>query len=411
MNKLDLNKYQHDPFVASGNGGTYLVKNFIDELSEFDSGASAKFQHSSIRVPPQSNLSNIFNGSVQQLDYQVNRDSIVCHFDKMCLRLTITNTGANAATLLASHFMIDYVEILMGGGLIETIYSQHLFYNELYLAADDEEVYNNRNLHAFQGGIQGTAYTGPTNLAAGASRTFYVEIPCVFTRTKSFIPAIAQTITTRVHFAPLAITSASLATTIVLTDADLLIEGKQYDDVIRNKLLARYKTYDHVMPYYQPQRTFISGQTISATSKSQVKLTEFGGFASSQVVVFLVSAGATREALYNFSATQKLDILRNGTPVSSFSDQPSDWILQQMTHLFNTTAVSSQNIYVIPQSCYPVEAADIGLQRGSVFMTNNDVLEIQAAIQNTYDVYVLCYRFCNITITKDGRYVIQQVTG
>jgi hypothetical protein len=411
MNKLDLNKYQHDSYVASGNGGSYLVKNFIDEIAEFDAGAAAKFQHNSIRVIPQSNLSNIFNGSAQQLDYQITRDSPICHFDKMNLRLTITNTGANVATLVASHFMIDYIEVLMGGGAIETIYAHHLFYNELYLANDDEEVFNNRNLRAFQGGIQGTAYTGPANLAVGASRTFYVEIPCIFTRTKAFIPAISQVIGIRVHFTPFATSSSSLATTIGLTDADLLIEGKEYNDVVRSKLLARYKSFDHVMPYYQPQRTFIPGQTISSTARTQVKVTEFGGYLSSQIVVFLLSSGANREALYNFSGTQKLDILRNGLPVSSYSDQPSDWILQQMSHLFGTTAVASQNIYVIPQSCYPVESADIGLQRGAVFMTNNDVLEIQASIANTYDVYVLCYRFCNVTITKDGRLVVQEITG
>jgi hypothetical protein len=406
MNKLDLNKYQHDSFVQSGNGGAYLVKDFIDEIAEFDSGAAAKFQHNSVRIIPQSNLSNIFNGSAQQLDYQINRGQVVCHFDSINLHLIISNTGANAATLLASHFMIDYIEVLMGGGTIETIYNHNLLYNELFLAESDEEVFNNRAVRNYAGGIQGTSYTGPSNLGVGATREFFVEVPCVFTRTKAFIPAIDQTIGFRVHFASSALNSTSLATTITLVNADMLIDGKEYNDVIKQKLLARYKTYDHVMPYYEPQRTVIPGQVISATTKTNVKITEFGGMLSSQIVVLLVPNGATAQNLYSFGS-----VLRNGMTVSSYQDQPSIWIKQQMAKLFNTTAVATENIYVITQSCMPVESADIGLQRGAVFMTNNDILEIQASIQNTYDVYVLCYRFCNATITKTGQFLLQPIVS
>lgn len=411
MNKLDLNKYQHDSFVQSGNGGAYLVKDFIDEIAEFDAGAAAKFQHNSVRIIPQSNLSNIFSNSSQQLDYQINRGQVICHFDSINLYLTVANTGANAATLLASHFLIDYIEVMMGGGTIETIYNHHLLYNELYLAESDEEVFNNRAVRQYAGGTQGTVYTNASTVAPAATRTFFIQIPCVFTRTKAFIPAIDQTIGFRVHFAPTALTSTSLATTVSLIDADMLIEGKEYNDVIKQKLLARYKTYDHVMPYYEPQRATIPGQVISAVTKTNVKITEFGGMLSSQVVVLLVPNGAVQENLYNFTGLQKLDILRNGMTVSSYQDQPAIWIKQQMSYLFNTTAVATQSIYVIPQSCMPVESADLGLQRGAVFMTNNDILEIQAIFAATYDVYILCYRFCNATITKTGQFLLQPIVN
>lgn len=411
MNKLDLNKYQHDSFVQAGNGGAYLVKDFIDEIAEFDAGAAAKFQHNSVRIIPQSNLSAIFNNSAQQLDYQINRGQTVCHFDSINLFMTVSNTGANAATLLASHFLIDYIEVLMGGGTVETIYNHNLLYSELFLAESDEEVFNNRAVRQFAGGTNGTVYTSASNVAAGATRSFFIQIPCVFTRTKAFIPAIDQTIGFRVHFAPTALTSTSLATTIELINADLLIEGKEYNDVIKQKLLARYKTYDHVMPYYEPQRTVIPGQAISATTKTNVKITEFGGMLSSQIIVLVVPNGAVQENLYNFSGLQKLDILRNGMTVSSYQDQPAEWIKQQMAYLFNTTAVATQSIYVIPQSCMPVESADLGLQRGAVFMTNNDILEIQSIFAGTYDVYVLCYRFCNATITKTGQFLLQPIVN
>lgn len=411
-NKLALNRYNHDAFVPNSNGAaSYLVKKFQDDITEFDAGAEAKYQHNSIRINPQSAPSNIYNGSAQQIDFQINRNEVLCHYDKIQLYFTLANTGAALGTILASHFLIDYIEVLIGGGAVENIYAHHLLYNELYLADDDEHVYNNRAVRFFTGGIAGTTYTSGGTIAAGASRTFYIEIPCALSKTECFIPAIEQTITFRVHFPATALTSGSLATTMTLTQADLFIHGRDYNSAIKQKLLARYKTYDHVMPYYEPIRSIMSGQTISAVTKSNVLMSNFGGMLSSQVVVMLVPSAAVQESLYNFAALSKLDILRNGYTISSFQDQPADWIKQQMATLFNTTAVATQNIYVIPQSNTPVESADLGIQRGAVFLTNNDILEIQAVAGAAYDVYVLTYRFCNVTISKNGQFLLTPVTN
>lgn len=407
--KLDLQTYQHDPFVPAANGGAYYVKNFVDEFTEYDAGARAKFQHNSLRVNPQSGLSNIFNGSNQQLDFLMPRCSNVCHYDKIDLYMSISNTGAAIGTLLASHFMIDYIEVMVSGATVETIYSHHLMYNELYLAEDDEQVFNNRKLRAFAGGIQNTAYTGPGAIGVGLSTTFLVEIPCVFSRTECFMPAINSDILFRVHFTSTALASTSLATTITLTNCDIFISGREYDSVTKEKLIARYKSVDHVMPYYEPIRAIVSGQTINSATKSNVKISEFSGSLSSQLVIMLVAAGAVQENLYIFSGTQKLDILRNGLTVSSFQDCPTPWILQQMAEKFNTTAVSSQNVYVITQSNAPVESVDIGVQRGGIFLTTNDILEIQSLVTAAYDVYILCYRFCNATVTKTGNFILQPI--
>lgn len=412
MNKLDLvNKYQHDPFAQSGNGSTYLVRNFLDEISDFDSSASAKFQHSSIQIVPQSTLSSIFNGSQQQLDYLINTGLDICHFDQICLNPIISNAGPGIATPLASHFLVDYIEIMVGGSTIETIYAHHLLYNELYIQESDDQVRNNRAIRAYNGGLQGTNYTNATNLAVGVSRSFFIEIPCVFTRTKAFMAAIDKTIVIRVHFVPNPLASTSAATTLTLTSCDMLISGKQYNDVIKNKLINRYRTYDHVMPYYDPQRAIISGQNLSSANKTQVKITEFGGMAASQIVVFLVPPGATREQLYQFNELLKIDIFRNGKTISSFQEQPALWVKQQMAELFNTTAAFTEFIYVIPQSCYPLESLQYGIQRGQVFMTNNDIIEIQPSVSGVYDVYVLCYRFCNATISTDGVFKLYPITN
>ncbi len=411
-NKLDLSTYEHDPFGMSQNGGNYLVKKFSDDITDYDAGANARYQHNSIRVNPQSGLSNIFNGTAQQVDYLLTRKPIVCHYDKIDLYMTIQNTGAAVATLLPSHFMIDFIEILVNGAQVELIYNHMLLYNELYLAEDDEHVFNNRARRLFNGGIQGTAYAGPGTLAVGASRSFFLEIPCVFSKTETFMPALESDVTFRIHYQATPLNSTSLATTVTLTNADILISGREYSQTVKDKLLARYKQIDHVCGYMQPLRANIANQTLNAAQKTPVKLTEFSGVLSSQVVVFLVPAGAAGiEGLFNFSGISLVELNRNGYTISTFQDPPSDWILQQMAELYNTTAVSSQNIYVITQSNTPVESANFAIQRGGVFLTPNDNLNIRPATTGAYDVYAICYRFCNVTVTKTGQFVMQYISS
>lgn len=410
-NKLELSTYKHDDYVKSNNSGNYLVKKFSDDIADYNAGANAKYQHNSIRINPQSGLSNIFNGSAQQVDYLLTRKPIVCHYDSINLYMTIQNNGAALATLLPSHFMIDFIEVLVNGAQQEIIYNHMLMFNELYLADDDEQVINNRARRLFSGGIQGTAYGGPGTLAIGASRTFFLEIPCVFSKTETFMPALESDVTFRIHFQPTPLTSTSLATNITLANADLMISGREYSQQTKDSLLARYRSIDHVCGYYQPIRAVISSQALTTATKTPVKLTEFSGALSSQLIVFLVPGGAVRENLFNFQAIDLVEYSRNGYIISTFNDPPADWLLQQMAELYDTTAVSSQNIYVITQSNLPVESANLGVQRGGVFATPNDGLNIRTVANGTYDVYVLCYRFCNVTVTTKGEFMMQYITS
>lgn len=402
-NKLALNRYDHDAVVGNSQMPTYMVRNYKDEVFDYDAGANAKFEHDSIRINPQSGLANVFtSGSEQQIDFIINPGNLISHFDKIQLRCTIGNGGAAAATVLPSHFMINLIEVMVSGATIEEIYPQHLLFNDLYLSNSDEEVINDRSLRNYVGGIEGTLYTNPATLAAGASRSFYVEIPCVFSKTKCFMDAIRQVITFRIHFSSTALVSTSLATTINLLESDILIDGRKYDDVIKQKLIARYKSYDHVFGYYMQQRSIIAGQTISNTTRTTVTNTAFGGYHSGLVAVFLCPAGANREELYSFAELLRLDLQRNGSSISNFQNVPADFIKAQMGYKFYTTSTSTENIYCILQSNKPVEALNYGRQLGCNGLTNNDQLLIQAETAGTYDVYVLCYRFANFIINKNG---------
>lgn len=410
-NKLEQGTYDHDPYRPSKDGGNYLVKKFSDDLYDYDVAAYAKMQHNSMRINPQSGLSNIFNNSAQQVDFLLSRNPAICHYDKINLYMTIQNNGAALATLLPSHFMIDYIEVLVNSAQVEIIWAHELLFNELYLAKDDEQVINNRARRLFAGGVQGTPYTGPGTLAVAASRTFFVEIPCVFTKTETFIPAVTSDIVFRVHFQPNPLTSGSLATTVNLINCDIMISGREYSQEIKNKLMDRYSKIDHVAGYYQMQRALIPSQALNNSVKTPVKLTEFSGALSSQIIVFLVPANATKENLFNFQLANLIELTRSGMTVSTFQDPPADWLLQQMAELYPTTAVSSQNIYAITQSNTPVDSANYGLSRGQFFMTPNDGLNLTPSISNTYDVYVYCFKYCLVTINRQGQFNMQYVSS
>ena len=400
-NQLALNNYMHDPVKVIGGKA---IQNFVDEITDYDAGANSKFQHSSFQVPPQSGLSNVFVNSTQQIDFLVNSGQVLSHYDKIQLQCRIQNTGAAVATLLASHFLIDHIEVQFGGSTIEDIYPHHLMFNELYLANSDEEVLNNRFYRNFGGGVGGTVYQNPATLAAGATRDFFIEIPCVLSKTKCFMDAIKQTITFRIHFGSTALASSSLATTIALTECNLLVDGRQYDDIIKQKLIARYKQMDHIFGYYEPNRSIVPGQTVSNTVRTTVQNTVFGGYHSALLAVMLVAQNASREQLYAFTGLSHLELQRNGQTINSFSNIPADYWKAQMAPKFYTTAVFTESLYVIPQSNLPVESLNFGLQRGVDKLTNNDVFLIQtsAGAPAVYDVYVLCYRFTNFIVRRDG---------
>lgn len=411
-NRLALNRYMHDAAKPNNPAApSYMVQDFVDEVTGYDAGANAKYEHDSVQITPQSGLVGVFQSAVQPVQYDINAQPL-SHYDRIQLRLELTNNGAANATLLAGQFLINFIEVMVSGDTIETIYPHHLMANDLYRQYSDEDVFNNRSLRGFVGGIQGTVFAGSaTVLAPAASRIIFVEIPCVFSKTKCFVSAIKQVITFRVHYNSTALTSTSLATTINLTTANMIIDGRRYDDVIRRQLLLRYQQYDHVFGYYDQQRNIISGQAISNTTRTTVPNTAFGGYKSALLLLFLVPNAAILENQYSFQAITKLDLFLNGRSVSNFEGIFTDELKATMAEKFYTTSVATENIYAILQSNLPVDSINKGLSRGCVALTNNDQFRIQAAVAATYDVYVLCYRYANFIIMKNGTVSLQPVAA
>lgn len=402
-NLLAVSEYKHDEYSAYQVGGKtiFLYRN-NEELGNH--GAIPKMMHDSIRVVAQSGVSSVFNGNQAQVDFLPPIQGKLDTWELNVFELTIVNNdAANPATLLPAQFIINYIEVLVSGSNIVTHYNHHLMYELLYTNCCDEDIQNYQSFGGYVGGFNGTPYAASITIPAAGTVKLYIRFYPCFSREDLYLNNISSQVTYRLHFDSTGMLSTSAASGITLTNIDLLLGGIVFEESIQRKLTNRYRSFDHLTGYSEPQRLIVSGQSISSTTKSNVRITEFNGMWLSHLVVFLVPSGATKENLYNFAALTKLDLLVNGNTVSSYQDQGTEWIRLQMYKFFDgLTSPSTNNIYVISHSTNPRKAIQTGQQSGMYMYSPNCVLEIQAVTAGQYDVYVLGYRFDNLILKTNG---------
>lgn len=407
--KLMLAGVEADPVVPnSASAPSYMIRNFKDELTDYNTGNYAKLQKYSIFITPKSGLGSVFNGNSTTIDWNIAAQKLD-HFENMQIRMVINNpSAANIATLLPVHFLIDKIELIVGSET-QSIYNYHLFMEELFFQKDDNDIFNNRAFNnGFLGGIQGTPYAAPATLAVSSSRVVYMNIPNWLTKTQVFIPGIRQDITLRIYFSANATTTGSAQQIVTLSEADLHIDGKMYDLDVKQRLINRYRSFDHCLAYFDPQRAEINGQPIGGTSKSNVSSTEFSNYVVPFVAAIVVPNGAVREDQYNFQALSIAEYVRNGDSLLNYDNAESDWIRLQTSKKFFTTAISTNNIYILQASDSPVLSVNHGILRGSLKTTVNDALALQAVVGGTYKVVLVTYRFACANIKKDGSVVLQR---
>lgn len=405
-NPLNL-VYDHNPVTQVG---SFAVTNFVDEITDFSAAASARQMHTSVRLLTVGGMAASFNGNQQVLDFQMNNLDELCVIKNMSVRLELNNNdGTNPAILLPSHFMLDFFEILLESGQVETCYNFNQFYDHFYFAKNDEKLNNDQVLYEYVGGYGNVNYGSGLTIAAGGQAVVYLDLPNMFSKTPIFIKHLQKNITVRLHLHPTGMTTASTSTGISVSSADLLVSGLQFEASVQQALCQRYRSMDHLFPYYEPIRALVPNQAISATSKSNIKITELSGQLVSQLAVLMIPTGSINDGLYNFQPMLRMDLLRSGRTIGSFQNVPADYWKLQMGNLFNTTAVRTNNIYVLSFTNNPVAAGLYGAQRGGVYMTTNDIIEIQAVTGGTFDVYVLAYRLDILTVFKNGNLAVTSI--
>jgi len=132
-------------------------------------------------------IEQTFNGNPDfgnRVTCPITRNGDLVH--RVYLQVTLSNGGADAATLVnhVGHFLINYVELEIGGQRIDKHYGEWLdVWNELTQAAEKKEGYD----------VMVGDNTDNTNtLASGAERTFYVPLIFWFNRNAGLaLPLIA----------------------------------------------------------------------------------------------------------------------------------------------------------------------------------------------------------------------------
>jgi len=407
-NLLSVNNYAHDAFAAYrvGNLTRFLYRN-SDDLGNH--GAIDKSYSECQRITPQTGVANVFNNNQAQVDFIMPiGGGKLDKCDNFVLELSLTNTdGVNIATLLPAQFMIDNYQELISGNTFNTFYSHQLLIETLFLCYDDECIYNYSTLGGFTGGINGVPYSENLTIPAGGTARLYLRITPMIAREKLFLKNCLSQITYRFYFESTGLTTTSLSTpgSLRLNALNMFVGGVKYDESIKNKLLSRYKSFDHITNYWQGQRAVISGQGISDITDSFVNVTEFSDLNINFSACMFVPNGAIKENLYNFVPIENLSLQVNGQTISSFEQTNTNWIRFLMMEFFpGVTSTVSNNIYIINHSHNPQGSAITGMSSGSYKWSPNCRLQVRAATGSagTYDVYIIAFAQNNIIQRTDG---------
>lgn len=132
-------------------------------------------------------IEQTFNGNPDfgnRVTCPITRNGDLVH--RVYLQVTLANGGADAATLVnhAGHFLINYVELEIGGQRIDKHYGEWLdVWNELTQSAEKQTGYDT---------MVGDNTDNSVNLLSGAERTFYVPLIFWFNRNAGLaLPLIA----------------------------------------------------------------------------------------------------------------------------------------------------------------------------------------------------------------------------
>lgn len=307
MNVFDNGSYNHYEFVQQ-NG----------KMIAAESQGRLKAARVSQNISPTGSVGNVFINGNSNLSYllPIGNSNLCDVCDSIIVELTLQNNDAvNAATILAGQFLLTNIQTLTSG-VIEQSYPENQMVKRLFLANNDEEIFQRATMEQFAYGGYPNAYTtSATTIAASGSRTIYLQIFTCIDTCKLFLPAITQQITLQLYFNSTAVTSASASTNVTLSSSRLIMHGWKYDNQIRVALLQRFMNQPHFYKYCISQREILSNITVSNVSESNFQVSAFSGFKLPALFVLVRAANATQENLYTFDRIGTLDERINGSSV------------------------------------------------------------------------------------------------
>ena len=351
-----------------------------------------------------SNSLGAFNGvSYQTFELSSDRIHVI---KKFILQLDVENSSATlAVSPVVSPWLFDRIELLSDSSTLSTLYPYQL-YSE-YLLDNSQEWITNVSSDI---NISPSTYDGNNTIAPSGTARFYIPFS-FFINDTAFMPAVLSRLRIKTYWNNSVVNNGS-GGAMTISDCVLLSYGDVYDSKIRDALLQRYRSYDHVWKSTDRRDSSISLGVISsnvAITKLMSSLT--GSF--SNIRMSLRDSSFTHGNLYNFEDISNITILDSSSQPVNYQNIPSRLLRTVLRSEMGYPSQSSatKEIYDYPLSMDPWATEKCGKLSGrQIFNGRYQVKLTPGVLTNSgtaHDLLMYGTQYVELTLKKSGELVVQ----
>ena len=355
------------------------------------------------KTSPNSSSGNFNGQSIVVFDLQ--SDTVhIPEFYLLALR-TQESGGSNTVSPLVGPYMIDRME-LRAAGTLSTIVPFQLYCE--YLLDNDTEwqttMEDNINISA-------STFDANVNIAPSASQTFYLPFT-FFTCNSVFMPAVLTKLQIWVYLSqnPWETGGGSLS----IQDSSLITYGKTYSSKIRDALLARHRSIDHVCKSVDRRDASDTIGVLTSNVATQKQLSTFTG-TFSNLRFAIRESSAVRGNLINYQPISTLDILdSSGTPLN-YSQVDAELLKSVFKAEKNYPSLSSTQkaIYDYPLSCNPFETETEGKHTGGMVLNGRYQVKLTPGVLDnsgtSHDLLAYGNQYVELVVKKSGELVVNYI--
>jgi hypothetical protein len=383
-------------------------------ISLKDQSANILVENSVVQVKPWSGFSpTCFQSSPGfQLQFDMS-NSQVDIWERLALRMLLSNSdGTNAATLVPSYFLFQYLQIFINDTLVDQIYSSQMYEDEVLLSK-----YVTVQKEGNVAGFDPSTYSSNLVIPAAGSLEVFMPIK-TFLGSLELMPDLwgSSTAIRLIFFcnagSSLYSAGSGSISTITLTDTDMRIDGANFkNDTDRAQMVNDFANNTHQYKLITHQYYPLNTNSLSAGTQYQINMTISASQAAgislfpTNVNPSVVQWNPLQLEAWNLldGGGQSLVGLPQGT---NMSDRFSRYWMNNLwlDNLVNNT-----------QYIYPFSWADdlsltyrSGINTGSIEILPSYRVLVQPAASQAYNLQINVWVYTLLTITPDGGVVVNK---
>jgi len=374
------------------NEKNHLPSDLKSEIHKFASDGFPKSQNlrmvpvnrfNIIRVKPHTTLQSVLFTNGNQTDYILS--PVTGYAEKAYIEMEIN--VINAPVTLFTELLIDRIELIANGNIIQTIRDYNLYHSWLFRTNDE----TNRIARSFNKDTSLVAQA----LAVGFHR-LYIELDCFINQTEPKLNVIKNNnITARIYWSSKGVT-AGLNTNATVQLCDLIIKNQQLSMISENletqrkgNMLLHYRFLD---PIKGADETI----AMNASQQYNIRLTSLNQYCS-YLVFHIIEVGT---AVDNFARIDSFELLDANNVIVGLKTSHEQANLVSLDFPGVLTTIKP-NVYVIPFSF--VQLSRLGNSSGGYKMNTLEILKIYTPstwVNGNYNVLVYAYNYATLSIDK-----------